>query len=314
MDKKELENTLFLGNGFSRSIFRNIPSWETLYEGVNSAIQNYAFLYEAFRQTRENRDCSEDIIKEKLVKKIKEIISEDNIREDVHGLDRFGQYLSQNRIHNIITTNYDNGVEMILCSACGYIEEKNKDVVPERVYSIRTFKTFFNEKMDHRVKLWKIHGDLARMKSVTLGFDQYCGSIWKLNDYVKGQYKVVRDGSRIECNIPIKEKCENDQFDGISWAELFFHSNLYIVGFGMALSEIDIWWLLNKRARLKLEVPGIRNKITYLYNPDFDIIKKEEIFALLQAFGVSLVPMKPDGEYLEEIFANMQPQSVEATL
>lgn len=315
MSQKEIENTLFLGNGFSRSIFRGIPSWGTLYEGVDSGIQNYPFLYEAFRQTEENKKRSEETIKEELVKKIKSTVSEKNIREDIHELEKLGEYLSQNHIYNIITTNYDNGVELILCRSCGYVEEKTKGSVSERIYSIRTFKVFFNEKTGHRVKLWKIHGDINRTKSITLGFDQYCGSLWKLNDYVKGTYKASRGESSIECRVPMEEKCRKQKFDGISWAELFFRTNLYIVGFGMALSEIDIWWLLNKRARLKLEVPEIENRITYLYNPEYeDKTEKQEINALLQSFGVSIVPLRPNGEYLDGLFEVIQMQGSEAFL
>lgn len=41
MDQKLIENTLLIGNGFSRSVFRNMPSWGDLFEGVSSSIQNY---------------------------------------------------------------------------------------------------------------------------------------------------------------------------------------------------------------------------------------------------------------------------------
>lgn len=36
------ENTLFLGNGFSRSVFHDVPSWGELFEGVTTSVQNYA--------------------------------------------------------------------------------------------------------------------------------------------------------------------------------------------------------------------------------------------------------------------------------
>lgn len=40
------ENTLFLGNGFSRNVFKGIPSWEELFEGQTGEINNYTILYE----------------------------------------------------------------------------------------------------------------------------------------------------------------------------------------------------------------------------------------------------------------------------
>ena len=35
----------------------------------------------------------------------------------------------------------------------------------------------------------------------------------------------------------------------ISWIDLMFTTDVYIVGFGMDFSEQDIWWILNKRQR-----------------------------------------------------------------
>lgn len=58
----------------------------------------------------------------------------------------------------------------------------------------------------------------------------------------------------------------------------FFRTNVYIVGFGMALSEIDIWWLLNKRALFLANVSGINNSIVYLYNDEYENEKMFRMF------------------------------------
>ena len=167
-------------------------------------------------------------------------------------------------IHNIITTNYDEGIEIILCNKCGYKKlEKPEGLVPEEVFSIRTYKVFENSVLNHRVKLWQIHGKLERIKSITLRFDQYCASLSKLCSYLKGQYESDKGP---KCRIPMIEKYETQTFDGLSWAELFFYTNVYIVGFGMDFSEIDIWWLLNKRIRIKNRTSRLQNDIFYLYN------------------------------------------------
>lgn len=42
------EKTLFLGNGFTRSIFKNIPSWDQLPENQDIRIGNNTILYEMF--------------------------------------------------------------------------------------------------------------------------------------------------------------------------------------------------------------------------------------------------------------------------
>ena len=44
---------------------------------------------------------------------------------------------------------------------------------------------------------------------------------------------------------------------------LFFNSDIHIVGFGFDYSEIDLWWILNKRARMMLannSAKQIKNK------------------------------------------------------
>ncbi len=301
-----VENTLFLGNGFTRSVFQNMPSWGDLFGEADGSINNYTILYEAFRLNAGRSGQEEEIVKAELIHKIETTFSDKNIGEDIYNLENFGQYLFQHHVHNIITTNYDNGIEFILCDTCGYGEQAVTEVVPERIYSIRTYKTFINGETGHKVKLWKIHGDLSRIKSITLGFDQYCGSLSKLVGYVKGNYESSQSGGKTFCRIPMKRKCEEQRYDGISWIELFFRTNVYIVGFGMDFSEIDIWWLLNKRARLLLEVPEIKNSITYLYDDKYESEKKKTaIFAALRAFQVSYGPIQSGENYINNIFDNM---------
>lgn len=121
--------------------------------------------------------------------------------------------------------------------------------------------------------------------------------------YVKGNYESSQSGSKILCKIPMKRKCEELKYDYISWIELFFRTNVYIVGFGMVFSEIDIWWLLNKRARFLLEVPEIKNSITYLYNNKYESEeKKPAVFAALRAFQVSYESIQSGKNYINNIF------------
>lgn len=184
-------------------------------------------------------------VKQEIKNKIEKMHSENNLKKDIIVLKRFGDYLFENHIGDIITTNYDKGIELILCKKCGYKEIEPEGFVKETIYSIRTYKKFENKEKCHQINLWKIHGDMDRIKSMTLGFDQYCGALAKLSQYIKGEYQSSKGP---ECTVPMIEKCEKQKFDNLSWAELFFTTNVYIVGLGMDFSEIDIWWLLNKHA------------------------------------------------------------------
>lgn len=315
MDQKTTENTLFIGNGFSRSVFRDMPSWDDLFEDVSIAIQDYTILYEAFLLEKKRQGLTEDDVKKGLVEKIRAEFTGKSVKDDICDLEQFGHYMVQHHVNNILTTNYDNGIEFILCEFCGYREQTPKNMMPETIYSVRTYKLFVNDDTGHEVILWKVHGDLKRVRSITLGFDQYCGSLSKLSEYVKGTYKSSKKDAKVECAGPMDIKCKEQRFDQLSWAELFFRTNIYIVGFGLNSSEIDIWWLLNKRARLMIDIPQIKNTITYLYDEEFETPsqasknknaeEKKAMFAALDAFQVTYSPIISNSSYISNIFESM---------
>ena len=306
MSQESTPNTLFLGNGFSRSVFQDMPAWGNLFTKGSSPITNYTILYETYMISAGEKGKKEDTVKEELIQRIKTKFSDKSVKTTIKDLEKFGEYLDRHRVNNIITTNYDNGIEFILCDKCDYTEQTPKGMVAERIYSIRTYKQFINYNTGHKIKLWKIHGDVNRIKSVTLGFDQYCGSLSKLTEYVKGTYKSSQSTKGTECRTAMETKCKTQNFDDLSWAELFFNTNVYIVGFGMSFSEIDIWWLLNKRARFMLEIPEIINTITYLRDINYDREnEKAELFSALNAFRVTCKPIKSDCEYISNIFESI---------
>lgn len=66
------------------------------------------------------------MIKVGSIQKINSDFSVKNIREDIFGFEIFGTLLSKHHVNNIITTNYDEGIEFILCDICEYHEPENK--------------------------------------------------------------------------------------------------------------------------------------------------------------------------------------------
>ena len=293
-----INNVLFLGNGFSRSVAPQLPAWKDLFNDENSLITNYTILYE--KKFINNCNKKEEFIKKELTEKIETAIKNSIVgKESV--AEWFSKFLKRNKISDILTTNYDKGIEYIL-QRCGY--EMNSNNSSEKLYSIRRCKIFKNNKNKHQIKLWKIHGDIDAIKSVTLGYDQYCGSLSKLTSYIKGKYETSKMSQTSIGNVPIEDKCKNPtQKDNGSWAELFFFNNIYIFGFGMDFSELDIWWLLNKRARIKINNPNlIQNTITYYYQSRFDK-NKEDIKDALKTFFVENKQInKPLLYYMNKVF------------
>jgi len=111
-----------------------------------------------------------------------------------------------------------------------------------------------------------------------LGLDHYCGSLSKLDSYIKGGYKYTKEGKEVTVQ-PMHTKILNGEFCNASWVDLLFSSNVHILGLSLDFSELDLWWVLNKRARLPC-----KNKIYYYTNENDD--EKNE---LLKSFGVKVV-------------------------
>lgn len=99
----------------------------------------------------------------------------------------------------------------------------------------------------------------------------------------------IQNNSYENCEHSIENKINDPTlFDGLSWIELFFNADIHILGLQLDFIETDLWWLLNKRARLSA-IPS--NKIIFHVEEDENICKQnqEETKAkkeLLEAFNV----------------------------
>ena len=165
-------------------------------------------------------------------------------------------------VQNYITTNYDYAFIKSI--------ESNSDInfpinefSSEDVYSIRRLKKISNKK-ERKKNFWQIHGELNKPATIMLGLDHYCGEIGKIDNYIKGTYKYVSNKETIS-ELSIEDKLKGKKFNGSSWIELFFNSNIHIIGFSFNYAEIDLWWIVNKRARMKRSKYGkmIKNKIIF---------------------------------------------------
>ena len=118
-----------------------------------------------------------------------------------------------------------------------------------------------------------------------LGLDHYCGSVSKLDAYMKGKYRYTLN-QKEQAVEKMEDKIKHNRYDQFSWIDCFFNSNLHIVGLSLDYTEIDLWWLLNKRARLMVE-KDIKNKIYY---HDSNINKEKKL--LLESMNVKVVERK----------------------
>ena len=258
-----MKNTLLFGNGLNQ-VTKDGPSWDYLLEQLkgnktfdHEELPN-TMIYERIFLEREKPSLEKEIFIKKEVALM---------MKDIKG-GEFYQKLIDLKFENYITTNYDYAFKNTF--GMNNISENT-----EKVYSIRRNLDFGD------TKIWHIHGELDNPKSIQLGLDHYSGYIAKIDAYIKGNYEYSKNKETIKVKT-IEEKLENSIYDKVSWIELFFNTNIHILGLGLDYSEIDLWWILNKRARLMIN-NSIQNRIIF-YTDKIDEEKK----GLLKSFNIEV--------------------------
>lgn len=202
----------------------------------------------------------------------------------------FYEKLTNLNIENFLTTNYDYAfLKPYFVNPRIKVENKST----EGIYSIRRHKDILKENK-LLAKVWHIHGEIDTPPSIMLGLDHYCGSVAKIDGYVKGRYEFQEDKRIIKTPSIIEKLNDHSKFDNSSWIELLFNSEVHIVGLGLDFSEIDLWWVLNKRARFKLDNKTkdlIKNKITF-----YSTSNENDHHELLKSLNIEIVKIELNGE------------------
>ncbi|MCL9640880.1 SIR2 family protein [Rahnella victoriana] len=277
-----MKNTLLFGNGINR-LSTNAVSWSQLLDKIKGVsvfqsgeLPNTMIYERIFMEKYSPEECEQtDELEIKQV--IADALQLQNSNETLESLASLD-------IENYLTTNYDYAFE----KALGITPEK---LSTEDVYSLRRKRKY--DSIDGVKFLWNIHGEIGQPKTIMLGLDHYIGSVSKIDSYVKGTYSHTVDGKEINV-APMLNKLEKASFCFTSWIDLFFSSNVHIVGFSLDYSEIDIWWLLNKRARFSAR--GLVSNKIYFYTNKISSEKS----GLLKSFNVEVVEFQlTDNDYKE---------------
>lgn len=281
--------SILFGNGLNL-LSEGIPSWDDLLkeiakESLDSHIPN-TLKYEAIILKQPYRDspvrlltkdgmlfltsdekvllASDEVIEFKLKKDIAERVSEFE-PNDIYSM------VSELPVEHFMTTNYDN--TLIKLRGDNAIKSMNRR---EQTYSIRRHYTLIDGQ-----QYWPIHGNVDSPRSIMLGFDHYCGALSKVENYVKGGYEMPEVGRIPSITKRLEEKIKVTY----SWIDLFFCSDVHIIGQGLDYAEMDLWWILNRRRRIKQkDAKLINNRIVYY--PDYSITKDKR--QLLNGFDVEI--------------------------
>ena len=141
--------------------------------------------------------------------------------------------------------------------------------------------SLYRRRIQNGVNIWHIHGEVSKDNTLMLGHEHYSGALQKMRSYltrkknfspfVRGDINFDKNGAKY------------------SWTDVFLRDDIYIVGFSLDYTEIDIWWLLSYKERQNL---NSNNKVgeTYFYHFYENSIdaRSEAKLSLLESFGVSV--------------------------
>lgn len=245
-------STLLIGNGINRVY--NSYSWENLIQDLIREVGKeniihpqkvpFPLLYEEiFLRGLRYTGISEMNLKKLIAEKVSHIKVSDIHRKIVNL-----------NVSNILTTNYDYKIEESQGKKVHDIKLINTmGKSPETKYRIYTY----NNSCLHK-HIWHIHGEVKMPRTIVLGHEHYSSTLQNMIEFVRSKYNTNNNSKNVK-------NYENDSIE--SWIDLFFKSDIHVLGFGFEYTEIDLWWLLNIRARLKNEGKlDIDNKIIY-YSP-----------------------------------------------
>lgn len=101
----------------------------------------------------------------------------------------------------------------------------------------RWLSTYF-QSPDYSPSIWHIHGEAARPNTMILGHYQYGKLLAWSQQHISGLIRHDKGKQKSKKPLPIH-----------SWLDWFLLGDVHIVGFGLDLSELDLWWLINCKMR-----------------------------------------------------------------
>ena len=213
---------------------------------------------------------------------IAEKIENDNIRKKVDWSNSIHATLMSLPVTEIMTTNYDYSLEHSIKR-----DFKKQYRTKETIYSLQRFQETCGKKVFH------IHGECGYPRSICLGFEQYAGSLQRIRSELTRPTRVKdkNDGRTFQLAdvlAGISDIPEN------SWIYHFFVNDITILGLKLDSSEIDLWWLLSYRSKLKTtgKLP-IQNRIRFLETSSNNTPEKKELSTqkekLFKAFDIEYI-------------------------
>jgi hypothetical protein len=193
-------------------------------------------------------------------------------------------------LQHVLTTNYDYSLEL----AEG--RQVLAGVSPAALIHEARFSLFrFRESLKTRV--WHVHGEAGYPRSILLGYDHYGAYLGRLHGYLTG---TNADGHASPF-IGGVEEFENGTRP-YSWVDVFLRNDVHIVGLTLDFAEIDLWWLLIFKDRLRHKNssykgrPRVGRTVFYDFQRTALTPGDTARLSLLEGLGVQVVSYLIEGE------------------
>ena len=180
----------------------------------------------------------------------------------------------------VLTTNYsyefekalDAGFKCIPGRRCRHRKAAYSETGKYEIEQLHTYYALRNGSLP----VWHIHGEASRPDTMVLGHYYYGKLLAKMQRYIS--VLIARYKSSVSRQQPMEVH---------SWIDYFMLGEVHIVGLGMALSEMDLWWLINCKKQ------HFGDRKTVLYKPD--ILPEEKLLA--EDYGVEVNQSGYHGNY-----------------
>lgn len=263
-----IPQVLLLGNGLNRTYGGN--SWESLLKDIAERADLPEKLYCPY--PLQAVLVTNDHVKNAMKNHKSEFYGESTER-----LNSKLQKLLAAGFDDILTTNYSYELEAASasksCVTDYFLRKTCSNIMDgetvEGKYLLRTCQRLSYQGVTNRV--WHIHGEARKPNSMILGHYYYASLLHRITSYIQGRGNIYQQ----------KQKDSTELILG-SWLDSFILGDVYILGFGMDFSEIDLWWLINRKKREKAK----HGKV-YFYQPGDDSFDEKE--ELLKLLGVEII-------------------------
>ena len=273
-------NVLFVGNGINRSFHGE--SWEEL---IRDAMEKAAIPYD-FSEIQDMPAPMQIVLAtgDHVEQELTDISLRLRKRQISPAQRAFLEELLDLPISTILTTNYTYELEQatgIVPSAYNYQRCRSATrVLTEREKKLSLFHFSDLTFRDCEKQVWHIHGSVCAPRSVVMGHYYYGKLLREIQEHIPHflrRYKGTLARGR--------------SFVPASWVDYFMMGDLYVLGFSMDLSEMDLWWLACCKKR---HFPDSR---IYFYRPAPEIDPHTE--KMMTAYGIRVCGgISFDGDYV----------------